>query len=75
MTDDLSMDGIRDFVDDGQAAVMAVQAGNDLLCCTDFETQIPAVLEAVEAGEIGEERLNESVMRILCMKLELGIIG
>ena len=75
VTDDLSMDGIRDFVDDGQAAVMAVQAGNDLLCCTDFETQIPAVLEAVEAGEIGEERLNESVMRILCMKLELGIIG
>ena len=75
VTDDLSMDGIRDFVDDGQAAVMAVQAGNDLLCCTDFETQIPAVLEAVEAGEIGEERLNESVMRILCMKMELGIIG
>ncbi len=74
VTDDLSMNGIQDFADAGQAAVMAVQAGNDLLCCTDFETQIPAVLEAVEAGEISEERIEASVMRVLCMKLELGII-
>ena len=69
VTDDLAMDGVRDFTDDGNAAVLAVQAGNDLLCCTDFETQIPAVLEAVEGGEITEERIEESVLRILEMKL------
>ncbi len=73
VTDDLVMDGIRQFTDDGNAAVLAVQAGNDLLCCTDFETQIPAVLQAVESGEIAEERIDESVLRILKLKTELGL--
>lgn len=68
------MDGIRDFTSDSQAAVLAVQAGNDLLCCTDFETQIPAVTAAVEKGEISEERIDESVQRILEMKISLGLI-
>lgn len=74
VTDDLAMDGIRDFVSDDRAAVMAVQAGNDLLCCTDFETQIPAVLEAVESGEIPEKRIDESVFRILLLKISLEIV-
>lgn len=74
VTDDLVMDGIRDFTSDSQAAVLAVQAGNDLLCCTDFETQIPAVTAAVEKGEISEERIDESVQRILEMKIFLGLI-
>ena len=46
-----------------------------MLCCTDFEVQGPAVIKAVETGEITEERLNESVLRILKMKIELGIIA
>ena len=74
VTDDLAMDAVRDFADDSQAAVLAVQAGNDLLCCTDFEVQIPAVMAAVEKGEISEERLNESVLRILELKLSLGLL-
>ncbi len=74
VTDDLAMDGIRDFVADDQAAVMAVQAGNDLLCCTDFETQVPAVVEAVQSGVISEERIDQSVLRILELKIELGLI-
>lgn len=74
VTDDLAMDGIRDFVADDRAAVLAVQAGNDLLCCTDFETQIPAVISAVENGEISEQRIDESVMRILLLKISLGIL-
>lgn len=75
ITDDLVMNGIRDFTGDSEAAVLAVQAGNDLLCCTDFVTQIPAVIEAVRSGEISEERINESVRRILDLKLGLGIIS
>ena len=55
-------------------AVLAVQAGNDLICCTDFETQIPAVIAAVEAGTITEERIEESVLRILELKLSLGMM-
>ena len=74
ITDDLAMDGVRNFTSDDQVAVLAVQAGNDLLCCTDFETQIPAVLEAVRCGEIPEDRINESVLRILELKIALGII-
>ena len=75
ITDDLVMNGIRDFTGDSEAAVLAVEAGNDLLCCTDFETQIPAVIDAVRSGEISEERIDESVRRILDLKLELGIIS
>lgn len=73
ITDDLLMEGVRNFASDDEIAVMAVQAGNDLLCCTDFETQIPAVLKAVESGILSEERIDESVLRILKLKLFLGI--
>ncbi len=74
ITDDLAMDGVRKFAGDTETAVLAVQAGNDMLCCTDFEVQIPAVLEAVERGEISEERIDESVLRILELKISLGLI-
>lgn len=74
VTDDLVMGAIRDFAGDEEAAVLAVEAGNDLLCCTDFETQIPAVIAAVESGEIAEERIDESVIRILMLKIEAGIL-
>lgn len=75
VTDDLYMDGVRDFAGDEQAAVLAVQAGNDLLCCTDFEIQIPAVLAAVENGTIPESRIDQSVLRILEMKISLGLLA
>ena len=74
VTDDLVMDGVRDFAGDDEAAVLAVQAGNDLLCCTDFKTQVPAVLAAVESGEITEEQIDAAVLRVLTMKLRLGIL-
>lgn len=57
-----------------RAAVLAVKAGNDLICCKDFEEQIPAVLQAVQNGEITEERLDESVLRILNLKINLGLL-
>ena len=74
VTDDLQMDGVRDFAGDEQAAVLAVQAGNDLLCCTDFQTQLPAVVRAVEAGEIAQAQIDQSVLRILKLKLALGLL-
>ena len=74
VTDDLSMAGVRDFAGEAQAAVLAVQAGNDLLCSTDFEIQIPAVLEAVRQGTISLEQVDQSVLRILEMKLSAGIL-
>ncbi len=75
MTDSLDMKAITLFAPDGYAAVLAVKAGNDLLCCSTHEKQIPAVLTAVKNGEIGEDRIDESVMRLLKLKLKYGIIS
>lgn len=75
LTDDLAMDGIRKFCGDREAAVQAVLAGNDLVCCSDFKTQLPAVLAAVEDGTISMERLDESVLRVLEWKLTLGLLA
>ncbi len=75
VTDDLVMEGVSSFADDAKVAVLAVKAGNDLLCCTNFEEQIPAVIEAVKRGEILEEQIDASVLRILQMKISLGIIA
>lgn len=74
MTDDLYMDAIRDYIGTNAAAVEAVLAGNDMLCCTDYEVQIPAVIDAVNNGSISMDRINSSVERILRWKIELGII-
>ncbi len=74
MTDDLYMDAITDYTGAEYAAVAAVKAGNDILCCTDYETQYPAVLAAVESGEISEEQVDESVRRILAWKQSLGLL-
>ena len=74
MTDDLYMDAIRNYTGNSEAAVMAVKAGNDILCCTDFEIQYPAVLEAVQNGEIPVSQIDASVRRILKWKQNLGFI-
>lgn len=74
ITDDLSMDGIRKFTDGDEAAVLAVEAGNDILCCSDYETQLTAVLRAVREGRLSEKRIDESVARILKWKAEIKLI-
>ena len=74
MTDDLYMKAIREFTGVDKAAITAVKAGNDMLCCTDFEVQIPAVIAAVKSGEIEESLINEAVLRVLKWKIELGLI-
>ena len=74
MTDDLAMEGVAKYTDADTAAVEAIQCGNDLLCCSDVETEYPAVLEAVQSGVITEERVDESVRRILRWKQNLGLL-
>ncbi len=75
ITDELSMEGVKQFASDTDVAVLAVQAGNDILCCTNFEEQIQAVIDAVNAGTISEERIDQSVSRILKLKIKLGIMS
>lgn len=74
MTDDLYMDAITDAYGAGEAAVLAVLAGNDLLCSTEYAVQYQAVLEAVETGRIPMELLDAAVWRVLQWKHELGLL-
>lgn len=75
MTDDLAMDAVAAYATSESAAVMAVQAGNDMIVTTDFQTQIPQVVEAVKDGTIDEEQIDQSVTRILQWKYDLGLLG
>lgn len=74
-TDDLIMQAITNQYGDETSAVMAVNAGNDMLISSNFVVQYDAVLRAVQNGEISEERLNESVKRILVWKYNLGLLN
>lgn len=74
MTDDLVMQAITDQYGTGEAAVMAVLAGNDLLCSTEYAVQYEAVLQAVLDGRIDIDILNSAVRHVLEWKIELGLI-
>ena len=75
VTDDLVMSAITDLYGDGEAAVLAVLAGNDLLCVTNYAVQYQAVLDAVQTGRIPMELLDIAVERILLWKYRLGLFG
>lgn len=74
VTDDLVMQAITDTYGAEEAAVLAVLAGNDLLCSTEYTVQYPAVLDAVRSGRISMAQLDASVMRILQWKRNLSLI-
>ena len=73
-TDDLTMAAVSDSYGMGEAAVLAVEAGCDLLLvCHEADNLTAArdaLLEAVNSGRISQERLDESVYRILSLKLD-----
>ncbi len=72
MTDCMEMKAISDNFGMGEAAVMAVEAGIDLLAaCHTLErqrTMRQAILDAVKSGRLTESRIDESVQRILAVK-------
>ena len=76
-TDDLTMGAISNTYGMGEAAVLAVEAGCDLLLvCHEADNLTAArdaLLSAVDAGRISMERLDESVYRILSLKQEYGL--
>lgn len=73
VTDDLVMDAITDHYTAGEAAVLAILAGNDLLCSSDYITQYNAVLDAVNTGRISPDRLRQSAARVLQWKASIGL--
>lgn len=74
ITDDLYMQAITDQYGAGEAAVLALLAGNDLLCVTDFAVQYEAILEAVYSGRIPFDTLDNAARNVLEWKQELGLI-
>ena len=75
ITDALNMKSITKFYDSGQAAIKAIQAGVDMILMPDnMEEAFSEVLEAVKSGSVSESRIEESVRRILAVKLRRGIL-
>lgn len=74
LTDDLIMDALSAYTADGKAAVMAIQAGADMVVSSDFEKEITQVVLALENDELSVERIEQSVLRVLQWKLLLGIL-
>ena len=74
ITSDLGAEGLAQYGDSVALAVAAVQAGSDMVLTSDFESQIPAVVRAVMNGDISRERIDESVLRILKLKIQMGIL-
>ena len=74
ITDSLEMGAITGY-ETGQLAARAVSAGIDILLGPDdLPKAIEGIERAIAMGELAIERIDESVMRILKMKLENGII-
>ena len=75
ITDSLKMQAMTDHYGSGDIAVGAVQAGVDLLLCPkNLDEAVSALTQAVEDGTIPQARLDESVLRVLRLKVERGII-
>lgn len=79
ITDDMTMGAILKNYSINDAAIKSVNAGSDIiLVCHNNDNQINAInslIQAVKDGEIPEERINESVYRILKLKDKYNING
>lgn len=76
MTDSLQMQAMTDHYGGGEIAVGAVRAGVDILLCPQsLPESVEALTDAVESGEITEARIDESVLRILRLKQNAGILA
>ncbi|WP_432120182.1 glycoside hydrolase family 3 protein [Streptomyces sp. bgisy032] len=74
VTDSLGMEGVRTKYGDDRVPVLALKAGVDqLLNPPDLDLAWNAVLTAVREGELTEQRLDESILRILRLKSRLGL--
>ena len=70
ITDDLAMDAVKSYVQDGNAATLAIQSGNDMIITSDFETMYNEVLNSYKEGIIDEKTINKAVLRIIAWKYE-----
>ncbi len=78
LTDSLTMEGIIAYYTEGQAAALAVEAGSDLLMGASTPNGVAAMIngikQAVSTGNISQERIDDSVRRILMLKYQMGLL-
>jgi beta-N-acetylhexosaminidase len=79
MTDDLDAALLATGGTAGQAAVSAVQAGDDLLYITGSPSEqlsaYHAVLSAAQAGKISPARIRDALLRVLTLKARYGLLA
>jgi beta-N-acetylhexosaminidase len=79
MTDDLDAALLATGGTAGQAAVSAVQAGDDLLYITGTPTEqltaYHAVLSAAQRGQISHAQIRDALLRVLTLKARYGLLG
>ena len=73
MTDDLAMDAVKDYVENKNAATLAIQAGCDMIITSDFESMRNELIDAIQNGVLSEDILNEAVIRIMSWKYYSGL--
>lgn len=75
ITDSMNMKAITETYSPEEAAAKAVKAGADMILCPDNGREAyEGIRRAVKDGEIEEKRLDESVLRILRVKIRRGVI-
>ncbi len=78
MTDSLTMESILAYYTEAEAAVMAVEAGNDILmgaaAPSDVAAMVTGLKQAISSGQISQQRIDDSVRRILTMKYQMGLL-
>ena len=75
MTDGLQMQAMTDHYSSADIAVKSIQAGVDMLLCPlNLEGAVTALTQAVEDGTIPQARIDQSVLRILELKLKQGML-
>ena len=78
MTDSLTMEGITAYYTEDQAAAVAVEAGSDLLMGAstpaDVASMIQGIKQAINSGMISQQRIDDSVRRVLTLKYQIGLL-
>lgn len=75
ITDSLAMGAIAQEYSSADCAVMALDAGVDILLMPeDYASAFEGVVQAVEEGRLSMERIDESVARVLELKDRLGLL-
>ena len=75
ISDSLAMSAITQNFSSGEAALLALNAGVDILLMPeDYTAAFEALIQAVEDGRLSTERIDESLRRVLELKLSCGLL-